>query len=136
MPNLRISLEKVCFVAAKARELYVKVVPDWVDDGSNPTDDEMVRILKDHPDDPTHHELKSYLQALNDEELEDLLVLTWLGRADYTPTDWDNLLSEVQDVREHRTVDYLIGIPLLADHLQNGLSKLGLSCAEFHLGQV
>ena len=27
MPNLRISLEKVCFVTAKARELYVKVVP-------------------------------------------------------------------------------------------------------------
>jgi Protein of unknown function (DUF3775) len=33
-------------------------------------------------------------------------------------------------------VDYLIGTPLLADYLENGLSEFGLSCAEFELGRM
>jgi Protein of unknown function (DUF3775) len=136
MPTLRISPEKVCFVVVKARELDVKVAPEWMDDGSNPTDDQMAQILEDYADDATLDELRSYLQALNDEELEDLLALTWLGRGDYTLNDWEDLMTEVRDVRDQRTVDYLIGTPLLTDYLENGLSEFGLSCAEFELGRM
>ena len=136
MPTLRISPEKVCFIVVKARELDVKVAPEWMDDGSNPTDDQMAQILEDYADDATLDELKSYLQALNEDELEDLLALTWLGRGDYTLADWEDLMSEVQDVRDRHTVDYLIGTPLLADYLENGLSEFGLSCAEFELGRM
>ena len=107
-----------------------------MDDGSNPSDDQMAQILEDYADDATLDELKSYLQALNDDELEDVLALTWLGRGDYTLADWEDLMSEVQDVRDRRTVDYLIGTPLLADYLENGLSEFGLSCAEFELGRI
>jgi hypothetical protein len=136
MPTLRISPEKVCFIVVKARELGVKVAPEWLDDGSNPTDDQMAQILEDYADDATLDELKSYLQALNEDELEDLLALTWLGRGDYTLADWEDLKSEVQDMRDRHTVDYLIGTPLLADYLGNGLSEFGLSCAEFELGRM
>ena len=136
MPTLRISPEKVCFIVVKARELGVKVAPEWLDDGSNPTDDQMAQILEDYADDATLDELKSYLQALNEDELEDLLALTWLGRGDYTLADWEDLKSEVRDVRDRHTVDYLIGTPLLADYLGNGLSEFGLSCAEFELGRM
>jgi hypothetical protein len=136
MPTLRISPEKVCFVVVKARELDAKVAPEWLDDGSNPTDDQMGQILADYADDATLDELRSYLQALNDDELEDLLALTWLGRGDYTVNDWADLMSEVRDVRDHRTVDYLIGTPLVADYLENGLSEFGLSCAEFEIGRM
>jgi Protein of unknown function (DUF3775) len=136
MPTLRISPEKVCFVVVKARELDVKVAPEWLDDGSNPTDDQMGQILEDYADDATLDELRSYLQALNDDELEDLLALTWLGRGDYTVNDWEDLMSEVRDVRDHRTVDYLIGTPLLADYLENGLAEFGLSCTEFEVGRM
>jgi len=136
MPTLRISPEKVCSIVVKARELGVKVAPEWLDDGSNPTDDQMAQILEDYADDATLDELKSYLKALNEDELEDLLALTWLGRGDYTLADWEDLMSEVQDVRDRHTVDYLIGTPLLADYLENGLSEFGLSCAEFELGRM
>ena len=136
MPNLRISPEKVCFVVVKARELDVKVAPEWMDDGSNPSDDQMAQILEDYADDPTFEELKSYLEAMNDEELEDLLALTWLGRGDYALIDWDDLMSEVRDVRDQHTADYLIGTPLLADYLENGLSEFGLSCSEFELNRM
>jgi hypothetical protein len=131
MPELRISTEKVCYVIVKAREFDVKVAPEWLDDGSNPTDDDMIRILEDYRDDPTLVELRSFLNALNDEELEDLLALTWVGRGDYTIDEWDNLRGEIQDVRESHTVRYLTRTPLLGDYLENALSEFGLSCAEF-----
>ena len=72
MAALRISPEKVCFVVVKARELDVKVAPEELGRGSSPTDDQMVQVLEDHADDPTFEELRSFLEALNEDELEDL----------------------------------------------------------------
>jgi hypothetical protein len=136
MATLRISPEKVCFVVVKARELDVKVEPEELDEGSNPTDDQMTAILEDYADDPTFEELKSFLESLNDDEVEDLLALTWLGRGDYSLDDWDEIMSEVRDVRERHTVDYLLGTPLLPDYLEGGLAEFGLSCEEFELGHM
>jgi hypothetical protein len=131
MPTLRISTEKVCYVVVKAREFDVKVAPEWLDDGSNPADDGMMRILEDYADDPTLLELRSYLRALNEDELEDLIALTLLGRGDYTIDEWEDLMSEVRDLRaSQNTVRYLIGIPLLGDYLEDGLNEFGLSCTD------
>jgi Protein of unknown function (DUF3775) len=131
MPTLRISTEKVCYVVVKAREFDVKVAPEWLDDGSNPTDDGMMQILEDYADDPTLAELRSCLKAMDDDELEDLVALTLIGRGDYTIDEWEDLMSEVQDVRaSQNTVRYLIGIPLLGDYLEDGLNEFGLTCTE------
>src|SRR5918994_3397735 len=108
MPTLRISSEKVCYLVVKARQFDVKVAPEWLDDGSNPTDDGMMRILEDYKDDPTLLELRSYLRALNDDELEDLIALTLLGRGDYTIDEWEDLMSEAEELRESHPVRYLI----------------------------
>lgn len=137
MPTLRISSEKVCYVVVKAREFDVKVAPEWLDDGSNPSDDGMMRILEDYADDPTLAELRSYLKALDDDELEDLVALAWLGRGDYTIDEWEDLISEVRDVRaSQNTVRYLTGIPLLGDYLEDGLAEFGLSCTEFEIDHM
>ena len=136
MATLRISPEKVCFVVVKARELDVQVAPSELEDGSNATDDDMAAILEDYAGNPTYEELRSFLEALNDDELEDLLALTWLGRDDYTIDDWDDVLAEVRDVRERHTIDYLLGTPLLPDYLEDGLAAFGLSCEELELGHM
>jgi hypothetical protein len=132
MPD--ISLDKVCFVIIKAREFDVKVAPEEMDDGSNPTDDQMTRILEDYADDPTLEELRSFLEAQSDDDLGQLLALVWVGRGDFSADEWADALRQVQDVREKHTVDYLLGTPLLADYLEEGLSQFGLSCAEFETG--
>lgn len=134
MAELRISPDTVCFVVVKARELDVKVAPTELDDASD--DDATPEILEDYPDDPTFEELKSFLESLNDEELEDLVALTWLGRDDYGIDDWDDLLAEVREVREQQTVDYLLGTPLLADYLEEGLARHGHSCEDFEMGHL
>jgi hypothetical protein len=131
-----ISVEKVCFVIVKARELDVKVAPQELDDGSNASDDGMQRILEDYADDPTYEELRSFLAAQSDDELRELVALTWIGRGDYDADDWDDVLSEVEDVRERHTIDYLLGTPLLADYLEEGLSQFGLSCEDVELDRL
>ena len=131
-----ISTEKVCYVIVKARELDVKVAPEELDDASNPTDDGMRRILEDYTDDPTYEELKSFLAAQSDDELKELIALTWIGRGDYDADDWEDVLGEVQDVREKHTIDYLLGTPLLADYLEEALSQFGLSCDDVELDHL
>ena len=98
MPD--ISTEKVCFVIVKAREFDVKVAPEELDDGSNAADDGMQRILEDYADDPTYEELKGFLEAQSDDELRQLVALTWIGRGDYDADDWAAVLDEVAGGRD------------------------------------
>jgi hypothetical protein len=131
MPTLRISTEKVCYVVVKARQFDVKVAPEWLNGGSNPADDGMTRVLEDYKDDPTLMELRSYLNAMNEEELDDLIALTLLGQGDYSIDEWEDLMVEAQELREDHPVRYLTGIPLLGDYLEDGLNEFGLSCVDF-----
>src|SRR6516225_6311518 len=88
LPNLSISPEKVYFFALKAREFDVKDVVTDPDSGSNASDDAMISVLEDHPDDPTCQELRSFIDALTEDEQIDLVALTWLGRGDGTIDEW------------------------------------------------
>ena len=128
---LTINPDKVCYVIAKAREFDVKVAPDNLSDDS----DDMERILEDYGDDATFQELKAFLDAQSDDELRELLALTWIGRGDFTVDEWRDTMKEISDVREKHTVDYLLGTPLLADYLEEALSQFGHSCADFEAGR-
>ena len=44
--------------------------------------------------------------------------------------------GETEAARSDHTAEYLLGIPLLGDYLEVGLSKLGYSCEEFELGRL
>jgi hypothetical protein len=131
-----ISTEKVCFIIVKARELDVKVAPEELDEGSNASDDDMQRILEDYADDPTYAELRSFLEAQSEDDLKQLVALTWIGRGDYDADDWDDVLGEVDDRRAKQTIDYLLGTPLLADYLEEALSQFGLSCEDVELDRL
>ena len=119
---LTISPEKVCYVIAKGRELDVKVAPEELGDEG------MGRILEDYADDPTLQELRSFLEAQSDDELRELLALAWVGRGDFGADEWQEALSQVQDVREKHSVDSLLGTPLLPDYLEEGLARCRAGC--------
>jgi len=135
-PALSISPEKVCYVAVKAREYDVKDVMTIPDEGSNATDDAMVSVLEDRPDDPVAQELRGFIGAMTEDEQVDLVALAWLGRGDGTADDWNELRAEAARAHNNRTASYLLGMPLLADHLEEGLSQFGCSCEEFELGHL
>ena len=130
-PALSISREKVCEVIFKVREFDAKDVSTVPDDGSNPTDDRESAVLEDRPDDPVLRELVGFINAMNVDEQVDLVTLMWLGRGDGTLVEWAELRETAASERTQPTARYLLGSPLLADFLAEGLAQFGYSCEEF-----
>ena len=131
MPELQISLDKVCFMIVKAREFDVKDAASDENSGSNATDDNNLDVLESHSDDPVEGELTGFIQAMTDDEQIDLVTLMWFGRGDATPDEWASLREEATHAHNDRTAEYLLGTPLLGDHLEEALSKLDLSCSAY-----
>ena len=139
LPALAISPDKVCFVIIKAREFDVKDVVTEPDPGSDPSDDKMIAVLEDHDDDAVVEELTTFISSLSEDEQIDLVALAWLGRDDNTIEDWPALREEA--AREHstrttQTANYLLGMPLVSDYLEEALSLFGQSCEDFENTQL
>ena len=135
-PTLTISSESVCFIIVKAREFDAQDVVTDPDSGSNAADDGAASVLEAHSDDLTQKELVAFITALSEEEQADLVALLWLGRGDGTLEDWDDLRGEAQRQHNNRTAAYLLGEPLLSDHLEEGLSQFGFTCEDFEIGRL
>jgi hypothetical protein len=129
-PALAISPEKVSSIITKAREFDVKDVVTDPDSASNATDDAMLSVLEDHSDDPVATELRAAIFGLNEDEQVDLVTLAWLGRGDGGIDEWDDLRTEAARAHNRRTAAYLLGMPLLSDYLEEGLSQLGIAYDE------
>ncbi len=134
--TLTISPEKVCFVIIKAKEYDAKDEVTEPDPGSNPSDDKDVSVLEDHEDDPVVEELTSLIDSLSEDEQIDLVALVWLGRDDYSASDWPAVREEAARAHNERTASYLLGMPLVGDFLEEGLSMLGYSCEEFEIKRL
>jgi Protein of unknown function (DUF3775) len=134
--KLTISPEKVCFVIIKAKEYDAKDEVTEVDPGSNPSDDRDVSVLENHEDDPVVEELTSFINSLSEDEQIDLVALAWLGRNDSSAGDWLTVREEAARAHNQRTAEYLLGMPLVGDFLEEGLSMLGYSCEEFEIERL
>lgn len=135
-PALTISPEKVCFIIIKAKEFDAKDQITEPDLGSNPSDDRDIAVLEDHQDDPVVQELTDFINSLSEDEQIDLVALAWLGREDNTADDWPSVREEAARAHNKRTARYLLGMPLLGDFLEEGLSMLGYSCEEFEIDRL
>jgi hypothetical protein len=133
---LSISPEQVCFLIIKAREFDAKDVVTEPDPASNPSDDRDAAVLEDHRDDPVVQEIADFVNALSEDQQIDLVTLTWLGRDDYTADDWPTVREEAARAHNRRTAVYLLGIPMVGDFLEEGLSMMGYSCEEFEINRL
>ena len=136
LAGLSISPEKICFVVVKAREFAAKDIVTDPEDSSHASDDGMISVLEDHRDDPVVQELRGFINALTEDEQIDLVALTWLGRGDGDIEDWNALRAEASRAHNNRTASYLLGMPQLADFLEDGLAAFGGSCEEFEMGRL
>jgi Protein of unknown function (DUF3775) len=124
MAELEISPTKVGYVIVKARECAAKVAA-WDEGGSSEHDAES--ILEAFSDDSTFAELKGFIRDLNEDEQASLVALAWVGRGSYAPDEFDEAMATARAERTNRTEDYLLGLPLLPDYLEEGLDGLGYS---------
>ena len=136
LPELGINPDKVCHVIVKARMFDAKEGLSDPDSGSNPTDDGMTDVLEDTPDDPSYRELIAFIRALDEEEQVWLVALAWIGRGTYDASELSDALREARDQHNKRTAEYLTGLPLLGDYLQEGLAAFGETCTAFETGRM
>jgi Protein of unknown function (DUF3775) len=133
---LAIPLEKLAYIIVKAREYDAEVPPVDDDSGSNPSDDGGRDVLEETPENPTYQELADAIGSLSELQRIELLALTWLGRGDYGKEEWRAALREARRVHDEKETDYLIGTPLLADYLEEGLAQLGYSIEDYEIGRL
>ncbi len=131
---LEIAPEKVAHVIIKARE-YDSKVGTW-DDSAEAGDaaEDPSSILEDYANDPTRAELAGFIDALNEDEQAHLVALTWIGRGTFAADELDDAVETARNERTTATSRYLLGIPLLADYLAEGLDKLGISLEDAESG--
>lgn len=136
--ELGINSAKVCHVIAKARAFDAKEEVSDPDSGSNASDDGMTDILEDLPDDidATRLELVEFIRSMDEDEQIALVALAWVGRGTYDLGEWREALNEARAQHNKRTAEYLLGLPLLGDYLEEGLAAFGLNCEAFDEGRM
>jgi hypothetical protein len=122
VPELGLPLDTVSFIIVKAREYDVKEADSDPDDSSNPTDDGQTDVLVDKPDDPVREELLGAIRGLRDDERARLVALAWLGRGTYGLDEWNEAVKTARQEHPARAAEYLLGLPLLGDYLEDGLA--------------
>ena len=125
---LTTSLETIVWIIVKAREFDVKDVGSHGvgDDESNP-----LGVLQDRADDPVFLELTSWITDMEEQAQAELVALYWLGRDGGDAEEFAGLVGEAEGQQGgDRTARYLLGSPMLADHLEAGLETLGYDVAE------
>lgn len=151
---LEMDSDKVCYLVVKMREYeeegLIRAEFEQDDEGSNlhlgeegednnELEDEEGFVSLDEQDeeegetseDTYLDELVGYIQSLDEEEQIELIALTWLGRGDYEKDEWRAAIEAARDRHNERTAQYLLGMPLLANYLEEGLAAFDLSCTDF-----
>jgi hypothetical protein len=124
---LEISTAKVADVIIRAREYDAKT-GTWEDPlSSGFREEDRNSVLQDFATEPTRSELADFIGGLNNDEQASLVALARLGRGSFAPEDLAHAIEAAKSEKADKTGDYLIGIPLLADYLEEGLDKLGFS---------
>lgn len=75
-------------------------------------------------------ELRAFIAALNEDEQAALTAVMWIGRDTFDASELGEAMQTAKAEATAPTEDYLLGNPMLADHLEDGLNALGVSLEE------
>jgi hypothetical protein len=121
--DLGISLESVAAIVDAAR-----AVQEGEESGALARDEEDEEGL-DAEDDENMDEdaLRAFIADLNEDEQASLIALAWIGRGDYGAAEFEDARALAKERNIRDPADYLLGIDMLGDMLEEGLAELGLS---------
>lgn len=74
---------------------------------------------------PAAAELREAIEDRNDDEVVDLIAITWVGRGDFGREEWQDARAMARERHRRQSADYLMGMPTLGDYLEEGLTTLG-----------
>lgn len=128
--ELGISTDAVCYIIVNARQFDVKEGTTDPNSGSDAPDDGYRDVLEDNPQDPVYRLLTDFICGLDLEEQINLVALAWLGRGTYAKSEWSEALKIARQEHNNRTAQYLLGLPLLGDYLEEGLAQFDRRCSD------
>lgn len=128
---LQVNPETVCRLIELAQSVHVREQGGTPEEGGNAIDDDWTQaMLADNGDNTSYQEFETIVKDLDPDQQHEVVALLWLGRGDYTLEEWDGIVKQARDEWTPETAQYLIGHPLLADELREGLELHGHSCEE------
>jgi len=133
-------LETLCRLILRAKELEAQIPAEDPDEDPDNVDDfddeggEALSVLEDELNDGVEEEVQALLDDLAEDQLAEVVALAWVGRGTYDSSEWDDAFAEASDLEPSERIDELMDMPLLAGHLEAGLSAFDYSCDG--LGQV
>lgn len=127
--DLTVSLDSVCRLIVRARELEAQVPAIETDEEADPTDsDDPYAVIEDEANTTIEAEVISLLEDLADDEVAEILALALVGRGTFDPLEWDDALEEASDGGSAAAVEQLLDMPMLAAYLESGLAAFDLGC--------
>ncbi|MET2830754.1 DUF3775 domain-containing protein [Mesorhizobium sp. PAMC28654] len=131
--ELSIGPETVRLFILKAKALSAAVNEDYEDgaehevelDGQSHVNHHHDGLAEESSENLTAEELRELISDLNVDEAAELVALAWVGRGDYDASEWAEALTAARERTNKRTAKYLLGMPLLADWLEEGLEAIG-----------
>jgi hypothetical protein len=133
--ELTVSLETICRLIVRAREMEAQVPAIEADDEPDPTDtDDPYAVLEDEANEAIEEEIAALLEDLGDDELADIYALALVGRGTFDASEWDEALEAANEDDRQSVIDELQEMPLLAGYLDAGLAAFDLSCEG--IGQI
>jgi hypothetical protein len=123
--SLEINPDIVRYIISMAREFHVQEQASIPEDPMSPSGDWAMQVLASQEGDATQDELRIAIQDLEPDQQVQLVALMWLGRGSFSLEEWEAALKEAGDSWNNNTAGYLIGTPLVADYLEEGLNQLG-----------
>ena len=124
---LNINSETVCFLIERAREFQLQQ-SDIRSDNDSRDSDTLGRDASAEVYDPAYRDFKTTIEDLEPDQQVEVVAMMWLGRGDFSIEEWPQALQQAGDSWNRRTAEYLIGTPLMADYLLEGLQAHGLGC--------
>lgn len=79
---------------------------------------------------PEGRHLHDYIGGLNADEKISLVALMWIGRGSFDAEELEEAKAEAAAEATAPTEEYLMGIPALAEYLEDGMDALGIDVAD------
>ena len=128
-------LDTLCRIILRAREYEAQTPTDY-DGGESPdnVDDEeegTLSVLDDALNESVEEELTAVFEDLGEDQLAEVIAFCWVGSGTYEASDWDEAMSEAQDLVSGGTagaIAELMDMPMLASVLESGMAAFDVNC--------
>lgn len=117
--DLGISTETVATVVDYLRALQEDEDSEAIDPDEEPEEGE---------DDFDESTLSAFIEELNEDEQAALVALSWVGRGDYEPEQWEEAMTLARErAAAGSTADYLMNTEMAGDLLAEGLAAFDIA---------